>query len=180
MSPRAGAALLAAALALAAPGLQALSTDREQPIHIEADSVEIDDVQGFSTYRGNVVYTQGTLRLEADTVHVFHTPERNISRLEALGSPVRFRQRLDGHDEDLRAQALRVEYFADPERMVLERQAHIWRLNTEFSGDFISYDPARDVVQASRGETGEGRVQIVIQPQRDQDGGAAGAGSDAP
>lgn len=174
MSPRAAAVLLAAALALAAPQPFALSTDRDQPIFIEADSVEIDDAQGFSVYRGNVVYTQGTLRMEADTVHVFHTADRNISRLEAVGSPVRFRQRLDGHDEDLRGQALRVEYFAEPERMVLEREAHIWRLNTEFSGEFISYDPAREVVEAGPGRTDAGRVQIVIQPRRDQDGPGGG------
>ncbi len=154
----------------------ALSSDREQPIHIEADSVQIDDLNGVSVYRGNVVYTQGTIRLEADTVHLYHDEHRRISRLEALGEPVRFRQRLDGDGEDMRAHARRMEYFADPERLVLEHEAWIWRQDVEFTGDYISYDATQDLVSA-RKDAGEGRVHIVIPPRQDA---PAGDGAETP
>ena len=41
----------------------ALSTDREQPIQIEADAAELDDASGITVYTGNVLVTQGTMRL---------------------------------------------------------------------------------------------------------------------
>lgn len=164
---------LALALALAPPSVLALASDREQPALIESDAGEMDHLQGIGIYRGNVVYTQGTMRLEADTIYVHLSPDReSVIRVEAVGAPVRFRQRIEGHDEDLRGEALRIEYFADPERLVLEQQAHIWRLNTEFAGEVISYDPQRGVVNARRGEAeGDGRVQIIIQPQQGRSGG---------
>lgn len=143
----------------------ALQSDREQPIRIEADSVQIDDLNGVSVYRGNVVYTQGTLRLEADIVHLYHDEHRQIDRIEALGEPVRFRQRLEGDEEDMRAQARRMEYFAQPERLVLEREAWIWRRDAEFTGDYISYDAGQDLISAQK-DAGSGRVHIVIPPRR--------------
>lgn len=165
-------ALLLALCALVPGAVWALATDREQPIHIEADRVEIDDIEGISVYRGSVVYTQGTIRLEADTVHVRHTPERTITRIEAVGEPARFRQRIDGQDEDLQGHARRIEYHANPERVVLQGEAWIRRLDAEFSGEAISYEADRDVVQATRGDGDEGRVRIVIQPRGGDGGGS--------
>ncbi len=167
MYPRIYAALYTLALlAFPATGWP-LASDREQPIRIEADSVQIDDIKGVSIYRGNVVYTQGTMRLEADLVEVYHDEHRNLRRLEARGAPVRFRQRLDGEDEDMQAHALRMEYIADPERLVLEQEAWIWRMDVEFTGDYISYDAALDIVSARKEAGEEGRVHIVIQPRQE-------------
>jgi lipopolysaccharide export system protein LptA len=163
--------LLLAGIAAQAPALQ---TDREQPIEIEADTAERDDARGLSVYRGNVVYIQGTIRLEADEVRIFEDGSRRVTRVEAEGSPVRFRQRIEGHDQDMRAQASRVDYFADPERLVLQTDAHVWRLDTELSAEVINYDPVRDVVNAERGAADSGRVRIVIQPR---EGGGKPAGS---
>ncbi|MBA1331005.1 LptA protein, partial [Candidatus Endoriftia persephone str. Guaymas] len=49
---------------------RALSGDREQPIYLEADSVEIDEASGVSVYIGNVVVSQGSMRLEADKMWI--------------------------------------------------------------------------------------------------------------
>ncbi len=171
MTPERAPRWLLLALSLALPAAAfALSSDREQPIHIEADSVQIDDLNGVSVYRGHVVYSQGTIRLEADTVHLYHDENRHVSRLEASGEPVRFRQRLDGDDEDMQAHARRMEYFADPQRLVLEHEAWIWRHDVEFTGDYISYDAVEDLVSA-RTDSGEGRVHIVIPPRQEAPAG---------
>jgi lipopolysaccharide export system protein LptA len=143
--------------------------DRDQPIRIEADRVQIDDIKGVSVYSGNVIYTQGTIRLEADTVRVYHDEQRKLVRLEAFGEPARFRQRLEGDDEDMLASALRMEYFASPERLVLEREAWVWRENVEFTGEFISYDAEDEIISAVKGEDDAARVHIVIQPRTEPD-----------
>lgn len=169
MSRRLFPALLFVALLGLPAACAALSGDRDQPIRIEADSVEIDDVDGVSIYRGNVVYAQGSIRLEADAVFLFYDDQRKIRRLEATGAPVRFRQRPDGEEQDMRATAGRMEYFADPERLVLEHDAYIWRQDVEFTGDYISYDIAEEVVKAGK-EVDNGRVHIVIQPRQESPG----------
>ena len=59
--------LILIAASLGAPwAVMAMTGDREQPIHIEADSVDIDDKKGVSIYRGNVRMTQGSIVLTAD------------------------------------------------------------------------------------------------------------------
>ena len=48
----------------------ALSTDREQPINIEADQAEADDNLGVAIYKGDVVIVQGSMRILGDTVTI--------------------------------------------------------------------------------------------------------------
>ena len=46
----------------------ALTDDSTKPINIQADSAEINDATGISTYRGNVKITQGSTVLTGDIV----------------------------------------------------------------------------------------------------------------
>ena len=39
----------------------ALSNDAKQPIEIEADSVEVDELSGFNEFTGNAEVRQGSL-----------------------------------------------------------------------------------------------------------------------
>jgi lipopolysaccharide export system protein LptA len=154
-----------AGAALGPPVAHALSSDREQPIHIAADRLEIDDVKHVSVYRGNVHYSQGTMQLEADTVTIYYDAERKFQRLQAQGQPARFRQRPDGQAEDMRGEAARIEYVAAPEALTLKQQAHVWNQGDEFSGDVITYDITGNHVVARRSGTEGGRVQVIIQPR---------------
>lgn len=72
-----GALLLAAAMmvgvsgtpsgALAAEGgLEGFATDPDQPVEIEADTLEVEDKSQQATFIGNVVAVQGDTRLRAD------------------------------------------------------------------------------------------------------------------
>ena len=48
----------------------ALSTDREQPIHIEADKLDIDESRQISIYQGNVQMQQGSLDINGDQLSI--------------------------------------------------------------------------------------------------------------
>ena len=48
----------------------ALTSDANQPIHIQADAAVMDDANGSSVYRGNVIIEQGTLQIKADEVEI--------------------------------------------------------------------------------------------------------------
>ena len=60
-----------------------LSTDSEQNIEIEADTDEMDDVKNITTYRGNVIVTQGSIRMSGHTMTVYF--DDNSANLTYLG-----------------------------------------------------------------------------------------------
>ncbi|MDQ5915749.1 MAG: lipopolysaccharide export system protein LptA, partial [Pseudomonadota bacterium] len=60
------AALLAS---LSLPTL-AEKADREKPITLEANRINVDDVKKVQVYEGNVVLTQGTLSIRTDRLVV--------------------------------------------------------------------------------------------------------------
>jgi lipopolysaccharide export system protein LptA len=143
----------------------ALSSDKQQPIHIEADSVVIDDAHGTAIYRGNVRYSQGSTHLEAQEVTVYSTDRQKVDKVVADGDPAKFRQRPDNQDQDMRGQAGHIEYFAAAERVILEKDAHLWQGKNEFAGSRIEYDTAKQMVKALKSGDEAGRVQVIIQPR---------------
>lgn len=143
--------------------VMALSSDKEQPIYIEADRVDIDDINGISVYSGNVSFTQGSMRIQAETVTVY-TDDKALTRFVGTGTPARYWQRPDGSEDEIRAEASNMEYFAESELLQLQGSAHLWRGDSEFSGNFIEYKIREDIVSARKAASGAERVQVVIQP----------------
>ncbi len=143
----------------------ALTSDKQQPIRIEADSVFIDDARGTAVYRGNVHFTQGSTQLQAEEVTVFSADRQKVDKVVADGKPAKFRQRPDNREEDISGQAAHVEYYADGERVILEGDAHLWQGKNEFAGNHIEYDTAKEAVKALKAAAEEGRVQVIIQPR---------------
>jgi lipopolysaccharide export system protein LptA len=143
----------------------ALSGDKQQPIHIEADSVVIDDAHGTAIYRGNVHYSQGSTHLDAQEVTVYSTDRQKVDKVVADGDPATCRQRPDNQDQDMRGQAGHIEYFVAAERVILEKDAHLWQGNNEFAGSRIEYDTANQMVKAFNSGDEAGRVQVIIQPR---------------
>jgi lipopolysaccharide export system protein LptA len=146
----------------------ALSSDREQPMHIESNQAELDEQKGISIYIGNVRVTQGTLVLTGEHMTVYQDGA-NLERLILLGKPATYRQRPDGKDEDMRAEALRMEYYAAPERVILLDEAVAWQGENSFRSDRIVYQVAQDRVEAGAPDGGQ-RVHIILQPRPRTDG----------
>lgn len=142
----------------------ALSSDQEQPIHIEADRGELDDRKQIAVYRGNVHLTQGTLRIDSDILTIYYTPGKKLKKAIAEGQPAWYRQRPDNSDEDIRAKALRMEYHANTATIYLLQKAHVWQGANEFTGDRIVYETEHDIVRGEGSKTGDGRVHVTIRP----------------
>jgi lipopolysaccharide export system protein LptA len=64
-----------------------LATDSDKPIAVNADSFLADLNGEIGTYTGNVIVTQGAVKLHADEVKV-HTPGGKAARMEAFGHVV--------------------------------------------------------------------------------------------
>ncbi|BAU47204.1 ABC transporter substrate-binding protein [Sulfurifustis variabilis] len=150
------------ALALcAAPAAFALKSDANEPINIRAASVDANEKTGNAVYRGNVVMTQGSLRLEADRVDVAMRDGR-LDRAKAFGKPARLRSLADT-GEEVRAHATRIDYRARTRVVDLEGKVWIKR-----GGDVVTGATARyelDTQRFTARGANDGQVTAVIQPR---------------
>lgn len=193
-APRALLRLVALLLALVGASLpqvgNALTADRDQPIEVEADFAEFDDLAGTAVYKGNVVAVQGSIRVTGDVMTVRFTSEREMKEILVDGAPATFRQRPEGKEEYVEGEGLRVEYFLLENLIYLRRNAKLREEGKLLSGDEIIYDTARSVVTARKAPNDrvEGkadaaakprqRVRVVLPPRREP--GAAGAPAPEP
>ena len=160
-------------LLLPALAVQALEEDRFQPVYVEADSVEIDEKLGVGVYKGAVRFVQGSIELFADEVTI-HREQKEISKVIAKGDQASVRQQLGGAKGEMKAQANRIEYVANQDRIYLYGDARLVQGGDEFKGDYIEYGLQQESVVARSEDNGEERVKIVIQP-RESDQSAAQA-----
>ena len=49
----------------------ALSSDKNKPVEVEADSFNLDDAKKVTIYSGNVIITQGSMEIMADKVTIY-------------------------------------------------------------------------------------------------------------
>lgn len=144
--------------------LQALTSDKDQPMTLEADSVSIDDSTGVSLYEGNVVITQGSLKLWADRVRVYRRDGKTV-KIVSEGKPTHFEQLTDDQ-EKIRGHALRAEFYPEKDELMLFDDAVLEQGEDRFSSDRIRYNRGAAQVRAGTSAQGKQRVQVVIEPQK--------------
>ena len=143
--------------------LSGLPEDRNQPIQLEADRAQLDQKTGISVYQGNVVITQGSMRLTADTVTVY-LRDGNFQRMEAVGKPATLRYKPAANKAEMNGVSKRVEYDATNAQVVMTTNAKITQGQDVFSGDRIEYNLKEDLVKA-QGTAEGGRIQFTLQPK---------------
>lgn len=156
---------LMASLALCAlPGPTALGLpdDRLQSIEITADRAERNELAGFTLYRGTVVLVQGSLRIEADRLTIYHDREK-ADRIVALGEPARLQQRPAIDKELVVASAKEIVYQRSIEVVELKEAASIEQEGAIVRGESIRYFMAEQRVQADgTPDDDSSRVQVLI------------------
>lgn len=155
---------LMALLLISASG-HALSTDKDQPIMVEADSMEVDNKNGITIYQGNVELTQGSIHMVADKVTITQK-NKKTEKIISEGNPVKFRQRPDGKQEDIKGRAKKVEYEAKSELLYLIGEAVLIQGESSVKSDRITYDRINAVAKAGRPAKGSGRVKTIIEPSK--------------
>jgi len=162
---------LCCAVLSALPGQSsALTSDKEKPISVEADSVDINQQTGISQYKGNVELIQGSMHLTGALLHVY-TKDGHLDKAIIEGKLAKFTQQQDNGNE-VRAQAQRIEYFDSSEKIYLYDDATVWQAKDSFHSDHIIYDMKKELVTAGEAATDgkpadtKERVKITIQPKQ--------------
>ncbi|MCP4994191.1 MAG: lipopolysaccharide transport periplasmic protein LptA, partial [Gammaproteobacteria bacterium] len=139
----------------------ALKEDVNKPIEVEADSVEIDDGSGKSTYKGNVVLTQGSIRLKADSITVIQH-ETKSDQIKVVGRPATLTQKSTKGKKEIKGRSLRMEYFIDSDILYLIGNASLVQGKDTFKSDRIAYDRKKSLIKGGTSAKGKRRVRVTI------------------
>ena len=159
--------LLVASLLAAFPAA-ADKADREKEINVGADQLTADDKARTSVFEGNVVVTQGTMRITASKVTVKEDPER-YKFYVATGAPVTFRQKRDKADDFIEGWAERAEFDDRSAKLKLYDRARLKSVQGEITGDVITYDTNQELFEvsgAAKAAQGGSRVKATLLPAK--------------
>lgn len=151
----------------------ALPSDRNQAISLVADKATYNDKTGLTTYTGNVVIEQGSMKLQAAAVTAQLNKARQMSTITATGNPARFQQQSDAN-KLAKGQAQKIVYSADTGIITLNGNAVVDQDGASIRGATLRYSMNKGDIEAIGERIGDssanstsasqnqGRVQITI------------------
>lgn len=140
---------------------QALRSDNEQPLDVEADAVRADDRRGMTVLTGRVKLSQGTRQVAADSATLNHDGG-DVERVELAGTPAHWREQLDDQRGMLDATAQRIDYDVNRAIVTLRGDVRIERQQGFVTGERIEMN--LDTGQISAGTEDPGRVRLRLVP----------------
>lgn len=144
--------------------LYALSTDGQQPIKIEADSLEVRDQEKISIYSGNVNLKQGSLEFSCDRLTLYFDDRKELTLMEMTGTPATFRQ-LDDENQQLKGQAELLQYRQSESILVLSGNARFSHQGDTIESNSIQVNTDNNSIQAGS-SAADDRVRMLIQPKQ--------------
>lgn len=159
---------LAAALLALSPTLAAgATTDKPLPIQIEADQAQLNDRTGVSVYTGNVKVTRGELVLTGKRLVITREKNRRDYVATLTGSPAHLYQGVTEQVErPVTGTSQEIHYTTANQMVTLKGDAVLHRDKDLLRGDVIRYNVGTEQIVANSGESGDGRVHIIIHPQQ--------------
>jgi lipopolysaccharide export system protein LptA len=157
--------------------LQGFSQNRDQPVHIEAATLEVRDKDKVATFSGNVHVTQGDTGMRCKSLVVYYEQEdagadksksvalanpgpggqQRIKKLEARGGVV-VTQKNETATGDLGLFDMRANTVTLTGNVVMTQGQNVLR------GDRLVVDLTSGVSRVESGKNGQGRVQGLFLP----------------
>jgi lipopolysaccharide export system protein LptA len=153
--------VLAAALSACALAAAAKSTDRNQPMDVNAANIDaVLTDEGDAKLHGDVVITQGTLNVHADDA-LLTRKAGEIEEVILTGAPAVLSQ-INDNGEKMTAHANRIVYTISTELIVMTGSVVVNQPRGNLRGEMIKYDLATGRLD---GGGGGGRVSMRIMPK---------------
>ncbi|MDG6773582.1 lipopolysaccharide transport periplasmic protein LptA [Thiomicrorhabdus sp. ZW0627] len=142
--------------------------DEEQPIHITADALDIQDQQGISVYTGNVEVIQGSLTLNGDKITIHH-PKREIEWIQVDGKPAKFKRFDQAEQSWINGKADFIDYRANTKTVLLKGDAKVEQPGKQLiTGPELFYDMKNKTLQANSTPEEKKRISVTIMPESAQ------------
>ncbi len=161
--------LLGVSMMSLAPLTQALESDQNQPIKIQADTAIVDEAEGIAIYTGDVTIQQGTLNVSADKVEI-HTSGEEVLQIiatvtETSKEQAHYEQQKNIQGDMVIARADRITYLVQENRLHLTGKASLQQAKDIFRSEFLVYEPDGSVILDSGAGEGD-RVNMTISPKK--------------
>ncbi|GLR11153.1 lipopolysaccharide export system protein LptA [Mixta theicola] len=159
--------LISTLLAASVPAF-ALTGDSEKPVNINSANQALDMQGNVATFTGNVIVTQGSIKITADKVVVTRPGgDSKKTVVDAYGNPATFYQ-LQDDGKPVKGHAAKMHYELAKDFVELTGNAYIEQLDSNVKGDRITYLVKEQKMQAwSEGDNK--RVTTVLVPSQLQD-----------
>lgn len=157
---------LASAGLLYSPLSVALPSDRQQAITLEADRATYNEKSGITTYTGNVIIQQGTIKIQADSLVATLNKDRQIQQVTAKGRPAKFQQQISSEKGIARGEGQSMVYNAETGIIVMTGNAYLTQDGASFRGNVLRYSINAGDVEATG--NAQRRIQIIIPPSASQ------------
>ncbi len=166
--------MLSLGAALGSVSAWALPNDQEQPIRIQADDAQLDDKNGVATYKGDVIITQGSMKVTGNTVTITRTPAGDIDVVTSVGNLAYFEQlQTAGDTKPVQGYGVTIQYHASQNRVVLiDRAKVIDKDNNVTQGEKNRLRHRQKKLASAGRATGNKvtesrpRIDMVIQPKK--------------
>lgn len=154
-------------LAVVTTSTIALPSDANEPVKLLADKATYKASTGVTTYSGNVIITQGTLKMTSENIVVNLSGNGGIRSAVATGSPATIQQIVTQEKGIAKGQANKIEYNNVTGIITLTGNAKLTQDGASFSGEVLRYSLKAGDVEA----TGSGgrRVELIFPPNGEVD-----------
>ncbi|MFK8027174.1 MAG: lipopolysaccharide transport periplasmic protein LptA [Gammaproteobacteria bacterium] len=142
----------------------ARSDDSEKPIHITADTAELNEKSGISIYRGDVKMVQGTTILHGDIITVY-TANNEVEKMISVGDLATYEEITDDGDK-VYAESEEMIHNSSENKVELFRRGKITQVGNIIRSDYILYLTEEGVIDTG---TKKDRIEMIIQPKTKDD-----------
>ncbi len=149
-------------LASLSSAVLALPSDSKQVIRLLADKATYRQSTGVTQYSGNVSITQGTLKINADSITLNLSKKRSINKAVAKGRPARMEQVISKAKGKVQGRANSIEYNNLTGIITLTGNAKLTQNGASFAGNKIRYSLKAGDVEALGSK--QRRVELVFPP----------------
>ncbi|HWM47707.1 MAG TPA: LptA/OstA family protein [Xanthobacteraceae bacterium] len=190
------AALVAAPSALCAQGvsgppnaLQGFSQNRDQPVKIDAQSLEVRDKDKLATFSGSVQVVQGDTTLRCKTLAVFYDQENKGNAMPAAKPGPGGQQRIRRLEARGNVVVTQKDQTATGDLGIFDMASNTVTLNgnvvvtqgqSVLRGERLVVNLTTGVSHVEGGKTGGGRVQGMFMPSSSPEGAAPQGNAGAP
>ena len=141
-------------------------SDKDKPIFLESDSAKWDENSQKSTYRGNVVVTQGTMLLTGDLL-VVTSKNNEINNMVITGKKSTYKQKTQS-GKIVNGEAYEIQYFVENSKIIFLNNAVLTQSNNVVKSNKIIYSTDSENIIAGD-KKGKSRVKMTIEPKREDE-----------
>ena len=133
---------------------------------MESDSAKWDEESQKSTYRGNVVVTQGSMLLTGNLL-VVTSQNNEIKKMIVNGEKATYKQKTK-NGKIVNSAAKQIEYYVDSSRVIFINDAVLTQSNNTVKSNKIIYMTNSENIIAGD-KKGKSRVKMTLEPSKNDE-----------